>query len=315
MMDIKRIDKDLKNAMDNVSYSLEIDEDAFLNHPENIQKEREEFAKNNPATPPDSIDVKNIFIQSTQGDAKIRLRIYQSKKFEKNRVMLYFHGGGYIFGLPEQVDDLMFKLSDNLNAVIISVDYRLSPQYRFPVPVLDGFDALNWVINYGKDALGIDPTHVTVFGASAGGHLAAAITQMAVDNNIENIQHQFLLYPVIHNNLNTPSMNEFTDAPLWNKKYAEIAWLHFLGHDNLSKSIKYADLINYDNFEKLPKTTIVGCELDPLRDEGIAYAELLYKAGVKTELWIVPGAVHVFDLFSCSLTDIFHKFLQDRLFS
>jgi acetyl esterase/lipase len=314
-MDLNRIDKGLKESIDRFPFSLEINEAEFLSTPEIIQKEKIQFAKENPFRGPDDINVKDIFIESTFDHHQIRLHIYQPKKFDKTRTILYFHGGGYVFGLPEQVDPQMFEIAENLSATIISVDYRLSPQYRFPIPILDGFDSLQWVIRNGEDELGIDPENITVFGASAGGHLAAAVTQMANDNGLKNIEHQFLLYPVIHNRMDTPSMNEFTDAPLWNKKYAETAWLHFLGNDDKDKSIRYADLTYYDDFSNLPGTTIVACELDPLRDENIEYSSFLYQAGVKTELWVIPGAVHVFDLFDSPLNDRYKEFLYSRLFN
>jgi acetyl esterase/lipase len=313
-MDFNRIDKDLKKSIDSFPFSLEINQAEFLNNPEIIQKEKKIWAKNNPFKGPDKINVKDIFIESSFDNHSIRLHIYQPEEFDKNRTIIYFHGGGYVFGLPEQVDNQMFELAEHLNATIISVDYRLSPQYKFPVPVLDGFNSLEWTIEHGAEQLEIDPNHIVVFGASAGGHLAAAVTQMANDKGIRNINHQFLLYPVIHNKLNTFSMNEFTDAPLWNKKYAETAWLHFLGNDNKDKSIKYADLTNYNAFRDLPRTTIVACELDPLRDENIEFSQLLYRAGVKTELWVIPGALHVFDLFDSPLNDRYKEFLYSRIF-
>jgi acetyl esterase len=312
-MNFNRIDQDLRKSIENFPFSLEIDQAVFLNSPEIVQEEREIFVKNNPFKGPDHIIIKDVFIKSSFDDHQIRLHIYQPKEFNKNKTIIYFHGGGYIFGLPEQVDYQMFEMSDRLNATIISVDYRLSPQYRFPVPVLDGFDALQWTIRRGEEELGIDIEAVAVFGASAGGHLAAAVSQMAVDNGIKNIKHQFLLYPVIHNKLNTSSMNEFTDIPLWNKEYAETAWMHFLGDDK-NKSIKYADLTNYNDFKDLPRTTIVACELDPLRDEGIEYAQFLYQAGIRTELWVIPGALHVFDLFHSPLNDEYKEFLYSRMF-
>lgn len=313
-MDLNRIDKDLKESLNRFPFSLELDENEFLNHPELIQEEKETLAKTYPFTVPGDITVQDIFVKSSGDDHQIRLHIYQPEKFDSNRTIIYFHGGGYIFGLPEQVDKQMFEIASKLHATMISVDYRLSPQYRFPVPVQDGFDALQWTITNGKQQLGINPENLTVFGGSAGGHLAAAVTQMANDHGIKNIKHQFLLYPVIHNRLDTPSMKEFMDAPIWNRKYAEIAWAHFLGPDDKDKSIRYADLTKYDDFKNLPRTTIVACELDPLRDEGIEFSQLLYQAGVPTELWVIPGAIHVFDLFEASLTDRYNEFLYNRMF-
>lgn len=313
-MNFNKINIDLKNSIENVPYSLEIDENLFLNNPEIIQQERKEFTKAHPFKKLPHIAVQDIFIPSSEDGYEIRLHVYQPEDFNRDKVLLYFHGGGYVFGLPEQVDDHMFEIADTLKATIISVDYRLAPQYRFPIPVLDGFDALQWIIRHGVSELRINSDHITVFGASAGGHLAAAVTQMAADHTIKNIKHQFLLYPVIHNRLNTPSMEEFTDTPLWNKNYAKTAWLHFLGEENKDKSIQYSDLTSYHNFSGLPQTTIVACELDPLRDEDVEYAQLLYKAGVKTELWVIPGALHVFDLFDSPMKDEYNKFLMSRLF-
>lgn len=313
-MDFNRIDKDLKDSIENVPFSLEIDENIFMNTPDIVQQERREFVKAHPFKKPDHIVVKDIFIKSSVDNDEVRLHIYQHEDFDQDKVLLYFHGGGYVFGLPEQVDDQMFEIADQLKATIISVDYRLAPQYRFPIPVMDGFDALQWIIGHGKTQLGINSDHITVFGASAGGHLAAAVAQMAADHHIQNIHHQFLLYPVIHQKLNTPSMEEFTDIPLWNKNYAQIAWQHFLGEENKDKSIRYSDLTSYDHFSKLPPTTIVACELDPLRDEDIEYTQLLYRAGVKTELWVIPGVLHVFDLFDSPVTNEYKKFLMNRLF-
>lgn len=314
VMDLNRINKELRASMESVSYSLELDENIFLNAPEVVQKERVEFMKTHPFKKPDHIEVKDIFIPSSVDGEEIRLHIYQPEGFDRNKTLIYFHGGGYIFGLPEQVDNQMFEIASGLQATIISVDYRLAPQHRFPIPILDGFDALKWVIDHGSAQLGINPGNLTISGASAGGHLAAAVTQMAADQNINNIKHQFLLYPVIHNGLNTPSMREFTDSPLWNRRYAEIAWQHFLGKENKDKRVTYSDLTHYRHFALLPQTTIVACELDPLRDEGIEYSQLLYQAAVATELWVIPGAVHVFDLFECSLTDEYKKFLMSKLF-
>ncbi|RFS24750.1 alpha/beta hydrolase [Chitinophaga silvatica] len=311
-MNLNRIDADLKLSLDN-SPSFELDLDIFRNTPEILQAYGEEFKKNNPYVRPDGINVRDLFIQSSEDGQEIRLHIYQPSDFHKNNVILYFHGGGYVFGTPEHGDGQMYRIARETKATIISVDYRLAPKYKFPIPIQDGYDALIWTITKGTNELNIDPAAITVYGASAGGHLAAAITQMAIDNGIENIKHQILLYPVIHNKLTTASMEEFVDAPLWNKRYAEIAWLHFLGKQNADKRIKYADLTFYDQFQKLPKTTIIASELDPLRDEGIEYAQLLYKAGIRTELWVVPGALHIFDFFPSVLTEKFYNFLIDRL--
>lgn len=312
-MDWNRINKELKCSLENVPFALEFDRDDFRYRPEVIQADRLAFSKYNFLATPDDITVKDIYITSTHDAEQIRLHVYQAKEFVSNKVILYFHGGGYVFGLPEQVDGLMFKLARDLKATIVSVAYRLAPKYPFPIPILDGYDALNWIIKEGYQTLDISADEIIVFGSSAGAHLGAAVAQMAVDNQIKNISHQFLVYPVITNKMDSDSMLEFTDAPLWNSTYALDAWRHFLGEDRLKKSLRYADLFNYDSFNLLPNTTVVVCELDPLRDEGIAYAQVLLRAGVQTELWVIPGAVHVFDLFDSPLKDAFYQFVLKSL--
>lgn len=309
----ERIDPQLRLEIEHFGSSLELDPLILLNNPSEIQKERLDLVKNESVEIPENVRILDLATNSSIDNYEIRLHCYQASEYNPRNVILYFHGGGYVFGLPEQAEKQMITLSQKLKATIISVDYRLSPQFKFPIPIIDGFDALKWIIAEGSEHLGIDPGSITVYGASAGGHLAASVTQMAVDSGIKNIKHQFLLYPVIHNHLNTASMNEFTNTPLWNKNYASIAWRHFLGTENIDKSFRYADLTIFDQIKELPSTTIVACELDPLRDEGISYALQLYQAGVTTELWVIPGALHVFDLFHSELTDEFNRFLNERL--
>ncbi len=312
-MDYNRIEETLRASIENTERNLEIDTKELLANPEKIHQDRVDFVKNNPVPKPDGILVKDVYVNSSLDGEAIRIHVYQAENYIKDRVILYFHGGGYVFGLPEQVDAQMYRLAKDLKALIFSVDYRLAPRYPFPIPIQDGFDAFKYIMNNGKEQFGIEANQISLFGISAGAHLAAAVCQMMVDQGLESIKQQVLIYPVIHNRLNSASMNEFTDSPLWNKEYAEIAWTHFLGADHKEKSIRYADLLNFDQFAKLPETTVVACELDPLRDEGISYASRLYEAGVKTELWVIPGAVHVFDLFESKLTDAYYEFLLKKL--
>ncbi len=312
-MDIKRINNNLWISMLAAERSLDIDNDQFLNKPEIFQKERADFFLNNPVAIPDTINVSDIEILSSDQDYKIRLHIYQSKNYQKDRVILFFHGGGYVFGLPEQVDSQMFYIAEKLNATIVSVDYRLSPQFKYPIPIQDGFDAFNWLIQHGQDSLGLNVENITLYGASAGGHLAGKVAQMAIEKGINNIKHQFLLYPVVNFRFDSDSMEDLKDATLWTRESAKIARLHFLGEEYLSDNPTIADLDNFSKLSELPRTTIVACELDSLRDEAINYAQLLLKAQVPTELWVVPGAVHVFDVFSSEITNNFNSFLLNRL--
>ena len=207
----------------------------------------------------------------------------------------------------------MFYLAEKLNATIVSVDYKLSPQYKYPAALNDGLDAFKWLIEKGEELLGINPVNLTLYGGSAGGHLAGLVSQIAAREDYNPIKHQFLLYPVINFRLDTNSMNDQPDALLWNKTYAEISKQHFLGKEQIKEDSSVADLDRYKDLNLLPRTTLVACQFDPLRDEAINYAMKLYRADVPTELWIVPGAVHIFDLFESDLKEQFYNFLLDRL--
>ncbi len=288
------------------------DLDLFTNNPGQLHQQRLEFIKANPVEQPEGVTTEDIFINSSIDQAPIRLHIYKKKNSSNKRVLIYFHGGGYLYGSPEQADEFLFKLSDELSITIVAPCYRLAPKFQFPLPIQDGYDAYEWLITNGQAKLNVDTKNIGILGASAGGHLAAAVAQKAVDNNLNQIALLLLLYPVITNLTNSPSMNEFTDIPFWNKTYADIAWQHLLGKERVNESLRYANLFNYDKFEKLPRTSIITCELDPLRDEGIAYAKRLMEAKVSTELWHIPGAMHVFDRYKNPLADEYYEFTAKR---
>ncbi|HEY0298871.1 MAG TPA: alpha/beta hydrolase, partial [Arachidicoccus sp.] len=271
-MDTSRIDAELFNIIS--SLDLKLDVDVLKNNPEKIQQARAVMAKTTMPLPPENITVEDIYIPSTQGH-QLRFRVYIPKERKSDAVMLYFHGGGYVFGLPEQVERIMFRMAQDIGYPIVSVDYRLSPQNPFPAALHDAYDALLWLSKDGCDILQVNPRKIVVHGASAGGHLAATLTQFSRDNNGPEIYFQFLLYPVIHNRLDTSSMLEFTDTPFWNRPYAQACWTHFLGEERLNEKLQYADLLYSGNLQHLPKGVVVACELDPLRDEAIDYAQRL----------------------------------------
>lgn len=279
----------------------------LIHSPQQLHLARLATINSNPIPKPADIDVDDIFIKSSLDGEEIRLHIYKKVGSTNKQALIYFHGGGYLYGAPEQSDQFLFRLVSETGITIIAPCYRLAPKYQFPTPIQDGFDALLWIIDNGKKHLNIDTNNLIIYGASAGGHLAAAVCQKATDSGLKNIGLQFLLYPVITNLLSTKSMLEFADTPFWNKTYAEISWKHFLG-ENVNQSIRYADLFNYDKFYALPPAVIIAVELDPLRDEAINYAQTLVAHGVTTEVWLIPGAMHVFDRYKSKLTEDFFQF-------
>lgn len=219
--------------------------------------------------------------------------------------MLYFHGGGFVFGYPEQNDELLCKLVLDSGYVIVSVYYRLAPENPFPAAIEDGYHALCWLTEHGTEIM-VDPQKIIVGGASAGGALAIAMCLMARDRKGPHINFQLLSYPVTDHTLSTPSMKEFTDSPFWNRQNAIDSWKYYIG-DNPTEVSPYASPACSKDFSALPPAFIMACELDPLRDEGIEYAQKLMQAGVSVELQVVPKAFHVFDMFPSKLGDRFYK--------
>ena len=308
-----RLNPELKAQIELYPNTHYFDLDLFTNHPQQLHQQRLAFVKANPVAKPQNVLTSDIYIHSSLDNAPLRLHIYQHKENSTEQVLMYFHGGAYLYGLPEQADEFLYRLVDELKITIVAPCYRLAPEHQFPIPIQDGFDALTWLIENGKTQLNVNTERIGFYGVSAGGHLAAAVCQKAADENINNVKLQFLLYPVITNAMDSASVAEFTDIPFWNSTYGKISWKHFLGGENFEKSIKYADLLNYDNFENLPKTVIVTGELDPLRDEDIVYTQKLTQAKVPTELWVIPGVMHVFDRFKCAITEDFFQFTKKRL--
>jgi len=309
---IKKIDSDLWKTISNSAFNQIDYENLLSNNPAKIREEERNASLNEePLNIPKQLDVENIQIPSSDKSRTIPLRIYKPKEKQNVPVLLYFHGGAFIYGTPEQYDFLFFRLALQVNLLIVSVDYRLAPEHPFPAGMEDGYDALLWLSEFA-DEIGGNRNNIIIGGSSAGATIAASVTQLARDRKEVEIQHQYLLYPPMSHLLQTSSMNELANAPMQTKKAAEFMWKHYL-HDTIVQPPKYAVPLLAENFTKLPNATIIVCELDPLKDEGKIYAQKLQKADVSVNLLEIKGAVHAFDFFTCSLSDNFYA-IQIELF-
>ncbi|MCV9927849.1 alpha/beta hydrolase [Flavobacterium sp. LS1R49] len=309
---IKKIDNGLWKAITNSPFN-EIDyENLLANNPAKIREEEMNLSlKEEPLDVPKQLDVKNIQIPSSDKSRMISSRVYRPKGKQHLPILLYFHGGAFIYGTPEQYDFLFFGLALDVDMIIVSVDYRLAPEHPFPAGMQDGYDTLLWLSKYA-DEIGGNQNNILIGGSSAGATIAASITQQARDKKEVEIRYQYLLYPPMSHLLQTLSMNELANAPMQTKKAAEWMWKHYLQH-KITQPPKYAVPLLGENFNNLPNATIIVCELDPLKDEGKIYAQKLQKAGVLVDLLEIKEAVHAFDFFSCSLSDTFYA-RQTELF-
>lgn len=198
-------------------------------------------------------------------------------------VVVYVHGGGFVLGDLEVADRPCRALAAASGATVVSVGYRLAPEHPHPGPVRDCLAAVRWARGLGE--------RLMLLGDSAGGALVAGVSMLLHDAGEPLPARQVLLYPTLAPPTDTPSMVERADGPFMTRRELEWFWglyLHGAEPDPLAAPLLATDLAG------LPPTTVVVAELDPLRDEGRAYARRLGEAGVPVELVDYPGAVHGF---------------------
>ncbi|WP_209123313.1 alpha/beta hydrolase [Alkalihalobacillus sp. BA299] len=241
--------------------------------------------------PQEVAKVENINIP-VEG-AEIGLRIYTPKGDGPFPVFVYYHGGGWVLGDLEVVDPLLRSLTNSTECLVVSVDYRLAPENKFPVPVEDCYAATKWVSENIAKYNG-DPSRIAVGGDSAGGNIAAVVPLMAKDRGGPDIAYQLLLYPVTDFRFNTQS---YVD----NGKgfYLEEPAMHwfadqYFSNTEVEKLHPYASPLLAKDVSGLPPALVITCEYDVLRDEGEAYAERLKEAGVPVELTRYDGQIHGF---------------------
>ncbi|GAA3163333.1 alpha/beta hydrolase [Planomonospora alba] len=202
--------------------------------------------------------------------------------------LVYFHGGGWVFGSVARNDALARDLAVRTGAVVVSVDYRLAPEHPFPAAADDARTALEDV--FARPAFyGADPARVAVLGDSAGGNLAAVAAWQARDAGLR-LAHQVLVYPITDTAMDTPSYRAYATG--YGLGADEMAWFvaQYGGDpaDPRLSPLRLADMAG------LAPATVLTAECDPLRDEGEAYAARLEEAGVPVEYRCYAGAVHGF---------------------
>lgn len=247
------------------------------------------------------IDIENTSIPGPPGAPDIPVRIYSPERLAENVPgILHIHGGGFVIGNLDSELGSCIGLCRGLGVVVVSVDYRLAPETPYPGPLEDCYAALSWVSDNSAQ-LKIDSTHLAVFGQSAGGGLSAATALLARDRGGPALCFQYLGIPELDDRLETTSMQQFVDTPMWNRPNAELSWDYYLGdqYQRGADDVPYhAAPARADNLSGLPPAYISTMEFDPLRDEGVEYALKLMQAGVPTELHCFPGTFHGSALFN-----------------
>jgi acetyl esterase len=224
---------------------------------------------------------------------KIPVRVYASERDGLRPALIYFHGGGFVFGNLETHDMVCRALAKESGAVVISVDYRLAPEHRFPAAVEDAHAATVWVAA-NAEHLGIDARRIAVGGDSAGANLATVAATRCRDAGGPVLAAQVLLYPVTDlSSFETASHRELGEGYLLTR--ASMEWFneHYLASTDLTRHPEASPLLASD-LSGLPPTLVITAEFDPLRDEGEAYAQRLQQAGVPVILTRYPGMIHGF---------------------
>lgn len=243
--------------------------------------------------PPPGPDVHEVMDMEAAGpEGPVPVRIYWPRESEGPLpALVWYHGGGWTIGSIEGADATCRRLATMADCIVINVEYRLAPEHPFPAGLNDAYAIAVWAVQ-NASRMNIDPGRVAVGGDSGGGNLAASVCQLLRDRGGPTLAHQLLVYPV-------------TDAACDTKSYQENApyvltpelmgWFFNNycppGVDRLQPGVSP---LRAESLSGLPSATIVTAEYDPLRDEGMAYADALAAAGVPVQAKCYEGQIHTF---------------------
>ena len=225
----------------------------------------------------------------------IPLRIYTPEGEAPLPLLVYFHGGGWVLSNLDTHDMLCRKLANRASCIVVSVDYRLAPEHKFPAAVEDSYAATSWVAEHASELYG-DATRLAVGGDSAGGNLAAVTTQIAREQGSPAIFFQFLIYPVTDQypaSTQRKSFLENGEGYFLTREGMRRFLHHYLERPEQGSDPRFAPLLTKD-LSGLPPALIVTAEYDPLLDEGELYAQRLQEAGVPVTLKRYDGMIHGF---------------------
>ncbi|MGX9462701.1 alpha/beta hydrolase [Shewanella sp. A14] len=251
-------------------------------------------------TVPVSAGTSNMSTQNTSDSSSyttIKLRIYHPSANKPQKTLVYFHGGGGVIGSINTHDRFCRYLAKHGNMNIISVDYRLAPEHKFPIPICDAIEAWNY-INTNHQQLDINPQHIGVGGDSAGGYLACILglhslqTSLPVQVKVKPA-FQFLIYPMVDLQGLTESYRSFNKQLILTRDLMDYFRLHYL-HSLDQVTLPLVSPLLAKDISESPKSYILTLGYDPLRDDGIAYAQRLKAAGINTQHQHFNDCMHGF---------------------
>lgn len=226
-------------------------------------------------------------------------------------VLVYIHGGAFILGGLHTEEERCRLYAAGAGCVVVALDYRLAPEYKYPSAINDCMDVVLWVFGNAQE-LHIDDRKIAVGGNSAGGALAASVALTCRDTGQLRLIHQLLINPALDARSETYSMRHFVDTPVWTREDNLLMWETYLGHrEDEIRSL--ASPAQAPDVSGVASASIWTAEYDPLRDEGLSYASRLLQAGVSVALYQYPGTFHGFDSYRMTL--IGQRALADQVWS
>lgn len=241
------------------------------------------------------VDTKTFIIPVKNGAVTA---YYFEPRHDKNDVMgviplmVFFHGGGWMIGNMDLYNILCARLASETQSIILSVDYRLAPKHKFPTAVEDCYAALEWAAQ-GARYWKADPDRIFLAGDSAGGNLATVVSRLARNRKGPHVAGQILIYPVTDCRMRTDSYTLYEDSPTLTRK--EMAF-YIQNYQKEPKDIlnpDFSPLLSND-LSRLPQALIIGAEYDPLKDDGMLYAQALEAADTPARYLEVKHGVHGF---------------------
>jgi acetyl esterase len=253
---------------------------------------RQLFRETRPASTPPAPAIGAVKDLSAGG---IPVRVYRPSGVPDSTrlpVLVYYHGGGWVIGDLDTHDTLCRQLTAGAGISVVSVDYRLAPEHKFPAAADDAWAATTWIVAHAAE-LGVDGSRLAVGGDSAGGNLAAVVALQARDAGGPNIRLQVLNYPVTDVGAETQSYRDLADGYMLTRDGMRWFIAHYLGKPQDAEDWR-ASPIRAKSFAGVAPALIITAGYDPLRDEGDAYAQKLRAAGVSVDHVSFGGMVHGF---------------------
>ena len=209
------------------------------------------------------------------------------------RVMVYFHGGGFMLGTADDYDGVIRRLSQESGLAVLSVNYRLAPEHKYPAAIEDAYAALGWV-GHNAQSLGLSSEEPAVGGDSAGANLAAVVCSLSRDRNGPHISRQLLVCPALDQGVVTESYRLFgRGLEALTTRDIDWFWTHYVNRESELYD-PYVAPLRASDFSALPPAIIIAAGVDPLRDDAIRYAERLRAAGIEAKVRVFEGTLHGF---------------------